>query len=94
MPNMAPLDDQVRQAVEKIVAEEHIDADVQMMTMTKAFYGGIPKSTIAPVLDNIKQTGKMIDMPAILVNGVLTATGIPDPAYLREALKKAAGEMI
>jgi hypothetical protein len=49
---------------------------------------------IIVVLENINRTGRMIDLPAILVNGVLTTTGIPDPGRLREALKKAAGEVI
>lgn len=90
MPQMAPIEAQARQILEKVIAEERADVDVRAMTMSEAYYGGLPRSIIASLMDKFKETGDM-GLPAILVNGEVATTGIPDPERLRIALRNSQG---
>ncbi len=95
MPQMAPIEAQVRKIVEKVIAEEGADVSIRTMTMSEAYYGGLPRAMVASLMDKFKETGDM-GLPAILVNGTVATTGIPDPARLRAALRKelASGEVV
>lgn len=95
MPQMAPIEEQARQIVEKVIAEERADVVVRTMSMSEAFYGGIPRATIAPLMDKFNRTGEL-GLPAILVNGTVATTGIPDTERLRAALRNARedGEVV
>ncbi len=95
MPQMVPLEAQARQIVEKVIAEERADVEIRTMTMSEAYYGGLPRSMVASLMDQFRQTGD-IGLPAVLVNGEVATTGVPDPERLRAALRNAqrGGEVI
>lgn len=90
MPQMAPMEEQARKIVEKVIAEEHADVVVRTMTMSEAYYGGLPRATVASLMDRFKQTGDL-GLPAVLVNGTVATMGIPDPERLRAALRNEPG---
>lgn len=85
MPQMAPLEEQVLRMVEQVIAEEHLDAVVQTMSMSQAYFGGIPRAILVPEMEKSARTGEM-GLPVVMVDGKVATRGLPDPATLRAAL--------
>lgn len=95
IPQMAPVEDQVLHMVKKVIAEENIDASVRTMSMSQAYFGGIPRSILTPELDNFNSTGKL-SLPVVLVNGKVVTRGVPEMETLKTALTGAgkSGEAV
>jgi hypothetical protein len=71
-----------------VIAEENIDAVVETVSMSQAYFGGIPRTVLTPELEQFNRTGKL-NLPVVLVNGKVATRGVPDPETLRQVLLNA-----
>ncbi len=84
MPGMAPLDEQARRIAEQAISETGVEAQVEIMPATSAFFGGVPKQIMAELI-NRSQSGQL-PVPAILINGKPVSYGMPELENLKSAL--------
>jgi hypothetical protein len=73
---MAPFDEQAQRIIEQAIAETGVDAQLTILPIKQAFYGGIPRSVMDQMGEKVDQTGQ-IPLPAVLINGTLVALGVP-----------------
>ncbi len=87
IPSMAGFDKQAEQIVGKAITETGIEAEVKIVPVTTAIFGGgVPKKVMGELMAMFNQ-GK-IAAPAVLINGEVISYGIPTPEIMKEALSQ------
>lgn len=89
MPSLAPVEHQVRQIIDQVIAETGISAQVGSMSLTQAAQGGVTKETLSEGLARFQQGG-VPPLPAVLVNGKFVSFGAVDRETIRSALLQAS----
>jgi len=87
MPGLAPFDEQARNIIEQAISETGVEARVQMMPATKAYFGGIPPQVMGQLISSF-QRGQM-PIPAILIDGKPVSCGVPKVEDVKAALVAA-----
>ncbi len=87
VPGLAPLDEQARRIIEQVLSETGVEAQVQVMPATNAFFGAVPKSIMAELMNRF-QTGQM-PVPAVLIDGKPVAFGVAELENFKPALLAA-----
>lgn len=88
MPGMAPLDEQARRIVEQALTETGVQGQVQIVPATKAFFGAVPRSVMAELIQRA-QTGEL-PVPAVLIDGKAVAYGLAELKDFKSALLAVA----
>ncbi len=88
-PGMAPLDEQARRMIDQTLAETGVQAQVHVVPATKAFFGAVPRSVMAELI-NRAQAGQL-PAPAVLINGKPVAYGLAELRNFKSALLAATG---
>lgn len=84
-PGLAPLDQIARQAVQLVIKETGLSAQVKEITATAAMYGAVPDELKVQFIDAISNTGE-IPLPAILLNGKVVSYGHRDLNIIKGAI--------
>ena len=85
IPQLATLDHQAKQIIDKALEETGIPAQVRIVTASSAVSGGIP-------FEIIQSTGLASDasnirrLPAVLINNQLVSFGVPKLDVIKNAL--------
>lgn len=90
MPGMEPFDEQARRAVQQAIAETGVEARVEVMSATTAFFGGLPRPILAEAM-RLAQAGRM-PMPAVLVNGQPVSFGVPEVEVVKGQISGTFGQ--
>lgn len=89
-PRQAAVDEQVKKLIEQVTLEMGISADISVVPGSAAIYS---KTLSQPVKNTLmKRFGRNELGPAILIDGEITAYGLPKPEELRVILEKAQGK--
>ncbi len=93
LPGMAPFDEQARRIVEQAVAETGIKAQLTTLPVSKAYFGGVPRSVLDQLSEKLNQTGQL-PLPAVLINGAPVSMGVPTLDTIITALRQAVNGSI
>ena len=86
IPGMAAFDEQARRIVEQAVSETGIEAQVKVVPVSKAMFGGFLSGEVRnSLMSDYNQTGK-VGLPAVLINGKIFSKGVPEIEKLKSAL--------
>ncbi len=86
-PGMIPLDEQARRIIDQTLLETGVQAQVHVVPATKAFFGAVPRSVMAELI-NRAQAGEL-PAPAVLINGKAVAYGMAEIQNFKSALLAA-----
>jgi len=88
VPGMAPFDEQARRIVAQALAETEIQAQFATLPISKAYFGGVPRSILDQLGERFSQTGQL-PLPAVLINGTPVSLGVPTLDIVITALRQA-----
>ncbi|NJD03596.1 MAG: hypothetical protein FIA99_13620 [Ruminiclostridium sp.] len=86
IPGMAVFDEQARRIVEQAVSETGVAAQVKVVPVSKAMFGGLISGEVRnKLMSDYNQSGK-IGLPAVLINGKIFSNGVPEIEKLKTEL--------
>lgn len=88
IPGMAGFDTQAEKVIRQAMSETGVNARLETVPATKAFFNGHLKKVINELMVMSNQ-GK-IGTPVILINGEVISYGVPTLEKMKEALAKFA----